>query len=244
MFLVQLLLVIIYLIDVKGLNYGRHLAIRQPVSISHCSLHVLRRSPTVLFETQNIDNTNDENTTPTTPSPPSEIVNISDTSNTSTPIKAIEKNYWRFWKGGKDEKLFSKEALAKLGLNVLLAYGFVSNVAYITCFIIAWIVHGKTYGLSPLAPGSWKTFLLIYSGFVAINNVIRPLRYGLSLAISPLFSKFVDTVQVKTGYKKATATSIVVFLVNVVGSTSYMVLGLFLGTRLFGVPLFPRKVVG
>ena len=160
---------------------------------------------------------------------------------TYTPKKNTKWNSFLFsW--FKPSKEFSKESLAKLGLNVLLAYGFISNLAYITCFIIAWVLHGKTYGLSPLAPGSWKSFLLIYSGFVAVNNLIRPLRYGVSLAISPLFSKLVDAVEQRTGYKRATATSIVVFMVNIVGSTSYMSLGLLIATRIFGVPLFPPRV--
>lgn len=156
-----------------------------------------------------------------------------------------KSNWWKSFllSWSKTPKEFSKETLAKLGLNVLLAYGFISNVAYITCFIIAWVLHGKTYGLSPLAPGSWKSFLLIYSGFVAVNNLIRPLRYGVSLAISPLFSKLVDAVEQKTGYKRATATSIVVFMVNIIGSTSYMGLGLLIATRIFAVPLFPPRVV-
>lgn len=171
--------------------------------------------------------------------------NENDEKEASTVVYTPKYNGWKSflppWTKAPTE--FSKETLAKLGLNVLLAYGFISNVAYITCFIIAWVLHGKTYGLSPLAPGSWKSFLLIYSGFVAVNNLIRPLRYGVSLAISPLFSKLVDTVEQKTGYKRATATSIVVFMVNIIGSTSYMGLGLLIATRIFGVPLFPPRVI-
>jgi hypothetical protein len=37
----------------------------------------------------------------------------------------------------------TKESLSKLGLNVLLAYGFVSNASYITCLILAWVTHGE-----------------------------------------------------------------------------------------------------
>eukprot|EP00596_Hydrurales_sp_CCMP1899_P006121 CAMPEP_0119033454 /NCGR_PEP_ID=MMETSP1177-20130426/498_1 /TAXON_ID=2985 /ORGANISM="Ochromonas sp, Strain CCMP1899" /LENGTH=205 /DNA_ID=CAMNT_0006990211 /DNA_START=85 /DNA_END=699 /DNA_ORIENTATION=+ len=49
----------------------------------------------------------------------------------------------------------NKESLSKLGLNVLLAYGFVSNASYITCLILAWVTHGKNTGLSPLVAGQW-----------------------------------------------------------------------------------------
>eukprot|EP01039_Chlorochromonas_danica_P005058 gene5058-5556_t len=142
-------------------------------------------------------------------------------------------------KGWKGQGLFSKEQLSKLGLQMLLAYGFVSNVSYITCMIIAWVTHGKKYGLSPLAPGQWKFFLLIYSGLWAANNVIRPARFSLALAISPLFTKLIDFFQARLTVKRVTATAIVVFLVNVVGTVSFLVLGLLTATRLAHVPLLP-----
>jgi DNA mismatch repair protein MutS len=44
---------------------------------------------------------------------------------------------------------FKKEDIAKLGLFTFMSYGWVSNVSYITCLIISWIIHGKEYGLSP-----------------------------------------------------------------------------------------------
>lgn len=73
---------------------------------------------------------------------------------------------------------FSKEELSKLGLYALLSYGFVSNFSYITCVIIAWCIHGKTTGLSPLAAGQWRGFLAIYSGLYVANNFLRPARFG------------------------------------------------------------------
>lgn len=139
---------------------------------------------------------------------------------------------------GTSSKLLTKESIAKLGLNVLLAYGFVSNFSYVTCIILAWISHGRLYGLSPRAPGQWKSFLLIYSGFFAANNILRPLRFSLSLAISPFFIRLVERIQTLLKVNKAVATACVVFLVNVVGTTSYLVLGLIVATSIAKVPLF------
>jgi hypothetical protein len=141
---------------------------------------------------------------------------------------------------GKDGKRkFGKEALAGLGLNALLAYGFVSNVSYITCLILSWVSHGKLTGLSPLAPGQKKQFLAIYGGFWVTNNILRPLRFSLSLVLTPFFNKLIDLVQGKTGFKRATSTGIVVFLVNVCGTVSYLVLGLIAATTMASVPLLP-----
>lgn len=142
-------------------------------------------------------------------------------------------------KGWKGKEFFTKESLAKLGLNVLLAYGFVSNFSYVTCVIISWVAHGRKYGKSPFAPGQWKYFLLIYSGLWAANNVIRPARFSLSLLISPAFEKLIKFFQDKLNLKKTTATALVVFVVNVIGTTSYLVFGLLTATRLAGVPLLP-----
>ena len=138
------------------------------------------------------------------------------------------------WKGN-----LSKESIAKLGLNVLLAYGFVSNVSYITCVILAWIGHGRMYGKSPLAAGQWKAFLLIYSGFFAANNVIRPLRFSLSLVLSPFFDAQIVKLRRNLGLSRTAATSLLVFLVNVVGTITYLVAGLMLATKYTGVPLQP-----
>lgn len=140
---------------------------------------------------------------------------------------------------GGGENKFSKQALAGLGLNALLAYGFVSNVSYITCLILSWVSHGKLTGMSPLAPGQRKQFLAIYGGFWVTNNILRPLRFSLSLILTPFFNKLVDLVQSKTGFKRATSTGIVVFLVNVCGTITYLVLGLLLATSITGVPLRP-----
>lgn len=142
-------------------------------------------------------------------------------------------------KGWKGKEFLTKESLAKLGLNVLLAYGFVSNFSYVTCVIISWVAHGRKYGKSPFSPGQWKYFLLIYSGLWAANNVIRPARFSLSLLISPIFENFIQFFQDKFRMKKTTATALVVFCVNVIGTTSYLVFGLLFATRVARVPLLP-----
>ena len=136
-------------------------------------------------------------------------------------------------------KKVSKEDIAKLGLFTLLSYGWVSNVSYITCLIISWIIHGKEHGLSPLAPGQWKSFLTIYAALWAANNVLRPFRVTFALFLAPYFEKWVDVIEKKTGFKRATATAIVIFLFNICGTVSYLVGGLVIATKLAGVPLLP-----
>jgi len=134
---------------------------------------------------------------------------------------------------------FKKEDIAKLGLFTLMSYGWVSNVSYITCLIISWIIHGREYGLSPLAPGQWKYFLTIYAALWAANNVLRPFRVTFALFLAPYFEKWVDSVEKRTKFKRATATAIVIFLFNICGTISYLVSGLVLATKIAKVPLLP-----
>lgn len=158
----------------------------------------------------------------------------------SEPTTNIFSSFKNLLQGkGRNGQSLSKESLSKLGLNCLLAYGFVSNVSYITCLILAWITHGKSTGLSPLAKGQWKKFLMVYATFFAANNVLRPLRFSLSLVITPAFDAFVDAVQKRTGWTRRNSTAITVFLVNICGTFSYLFGGLFLATFIAKVPLLP-----
>ena len=134
----------------------------------------------------------------------------------------------------------NKESLAKLGMYVLLSYGFVSNFSSITCLIISWVIFGKTKGVSPLAPGQWKGLLGVYAGIWAANNFLRPIRISIALFIAPYFEKIIQSVENKTGWKRSIASAVVVFLINIVGTISYLCTGLFLATTLTGVPLFPK----
>lgn len=144
-----------------------------------------------------------------------------------------------FRKNGQNGVTLDKKGLSKLGLNCLLAYGFVSNVSYITCLILSWITHGKSTGLSPLAPGQWKKFLLVYATFFAFNNVIRPLRFSLSLVITPIFDRAIELCQKKTGWSTRYSTGFVIFSVNVCGTFLYLFGGLFIATSIARVPLLP-----
>ncbi len=132
---------------------------------------------------------------------------------------------------------FSRNALASLGLNALLAYGFVSNVSYISCLILSWISFSGSTKLSPLAPEQWKPFLAIYAGYWAINNILRPLRFSLSLVLTPAFNKLIDNVQKKTGWKRRAATASVIFGVNFCGTISYLTVGILFASAITGVPI-------
>jgi hypothetical protein len=149
----------------------------------------------------------------------------------------------KLWVKDKDDGLSTRQRLAKMGLAAVLSYGWVSNVSYAICVSIAWYGFSKKTGLSPLAPDQWKPFLAVYAGFFVFNNVVRPLRLGLSVAISQYFDKVIAFVERKTKLSRSIAIALVVFLFNIVGTISLMAFGISLASTASGVPIFPPKVL-
>ena len=147
-----------------------------------------------------------------------------------------------FWKYNKkdDDGLTFRQKLGKAGLSVVLSYGFVSNMSYCVSVSVAWYIFSKKTMLSPLAPGQWPKFLAVYSGFWVFNNFVRPIRFGLSVAISTQFDKVVQFIQNKFRVIKSVAIGLTVFLANIVGTTTLMCLGISIAASLAGVPVFAK----
>jgi len=129
--------------------------------------------------------------------------------------------------------------LAQLGGAALLSYGWVSNVNAVTLLIVSWIGFAKKTGLSPLAPGQWPAYLIAYSALYAvIGNGLRPLRFSLSVAITPLFDRLVAFLQRRLNVSKQWAFAATVFLVNICGTCTLLAVGLRVATAWAKVPLF------
>ena len=97
------------------------------------------------------------------------------------------------------------------------------------------------FGKSPLAPGEWKGFLALYAGFYVFNNIVRPIRVAVSVAISPYFENAIQYIQTKTNMSRPLSITLVVFLANVCGTLSFMSAGIYASSKLAGVPVFPPK---
>jgi hypothetical protein len=140
-----------------------------------------------------------------------------------------------------DDGLTFRQRLAKAGLSVALSYGWVSNVSYSVTVSLAWFIFSKRSGLSPLAPGQWKNFLAVYAGFFVFNNIVRPLRFALSVGVSSQFDKVIKFIQEKFKVSKGVAIGLTVFLANIVGTIALMCAGISLAALAAGVPVFPPK---
>ena len=133
-----------------------------------------------------------------------------------------------------------RESLKAMGAAMLLSYGFVSNASYMACLSVAWFLFSTRTGLSPLAEGQKPAFLAVYAGLVVLQNVIRPVRFAASVALSPSFDRLIDKVMDRFKMGKAKAMAVVVFSVNVVGTFALMFGGIALASLLSGVPVWAK----
>ena len=166
------------------------------------------------------------------------------------PSESVIQRVKRFFTGDK----LDMQRLKALGLGAVASYGCVSNVTYGTGLSISWIAFVRqtgrslqagcceatlllpysvsTAGKSPLMANQWKPFLALYGGFWAAQNFIRPLRFSLAIAMSPVFDQFINWVQQRTKWKRQNAFAVYLFLLGSI--TSIAVFG---SIRLFAGPI-------
>jgi hypothetical protein len=82
--------------------------------------------------------------------------------------------------------------------------------------------------------------LAVYAGFWVFNNVVRPIRLAVAVAISPQFDNIVLGIQNRLKVSKATAITVTVVIANLIGTTFFMSAGILFASVLAGVPIFAR----
>lgn len=158
-------------------------------------------------------------------------------STSTSPLARLKAMFQR-----PNDGLSARERLGKMGLSALLSYGFVSNMSYAVCVSIAWYMFTARVGLSPLAPGQWKPFLAVYATFYVFNNIVRPVRLGVSAIIATYFDTVIDGVERRTRLSRKWSIGIVIFLANFCGTILAMGLGISLASTASGVPIFPIPI--
>ena len=156
------------------------------------------------------------------------------------PIKGsrFQKLKKRLFPPKEDDGLTTRQRLSKMGLSVLLSYGFVSNISTSITAALSWFLFSKRTGLSPLAPNQWKPYVGVYAGLYLMLNALRPARVALAVGMSRYFDSTIQLYQNKFNVSKRTAIAITVFCFNVVGTLSMMTGGILLASLLSGVPIF------
>ena len=103
---------------------------------------------------------------------------------------------------------------------------------------MAWYAFARQTGLSPLAPGQWKAFAAVYAGFCAVNNLARPLTFGVSLGLTNQFEKAVQWCEGRLNVGRSFAVGLVGFCSSGVGTLLAMFGGVVLASVAAGVPVF------
>jgi hypothetical protein len=158
---------------------------------------------------------------------------------TSTENKSLSQRIQSYF-APPDDGLTFRQRLGKVGLSCALAYGWVSNMSYSVTVSLAWYIFSKQTGKSPLAPGQWKGFLAVYAGFWVFNNIVRPLRLTVAIAIGPQFDNVVAGIEKRMRVSRGVAIFITVLFANLFGTILAMASGVLLASTLAGVPVFAK----
>ena len=148
---------------------------------------------------------------------------------------------------GKWRKMDKASALAKAGSNFFFAYGFISNVNAGCTIALAWGAFTRSSGLSPFAPGQWSKFLAVYlSIYLTLGTALRPFRLALGVWITPRFDRVVKAQQARLPFAQTRPRlnrSLALLIVSLLGNMFAMLVvttsGIWLGSLLTGVPVFP-----
>jgi hypothetical protein len=95
--------------------------------------------------------------------------------------------------------------ISNLGVTFVLSYSFISQINASITVSVAWYLSSKRTGLSPLAPGEWKSLLAAYGTIYAAIQLLKPFRVAAAVAMSKLSKEFLEATEQKFDCKRGTA---------------------------------------
>jgi len=87
--------------------------------------------------------------------------------------------------------------ISKLGISFFLSYSIISNINTSISFSVAWYISCKRTGLSPLAPGQWRSLLAAYGMIYGLIQLLRPFRVAAAIGMSKLSAEYLELTQIK-----------------------------------------------
>lgn len=141
------------------------------------------------------------------------------------------------WQKIRNAMKFDRKAIAKLGVDFGLTYNMISNINGSFTLSTAWYIASMKTGLSPLAPGQWKSLLAAYASLYVVAALMRPIRIAVALGATHKMEHFLQYMQKRIGCTRPSAIGIV-FSFGVVLWLSCCAAGVTLASTLAGVPLW------
>jgi hypothetical protein len=102
--------------------------------------------------------------------------------------------------------------------------------------LIPFSLHQQT-GLSPLAPGQWKSLLAAYGGLYAFITLLRPIRVMGAAALSKTATMWIDNIQRRMECSQGTA-AVVLYAIGLVAWMVCLTCGITMASTCSGVPLW------
>eukprot|EP00529_Nitzschia_sp_RCC80_P026497 CAMPEP_0113472520 /NCGR_PEP_ID=MMETSP0014_2-20120614/17558_1 /TAXON_ID=2857 /ORGANISM="Nitzschia sp." /LENGTH=344 /DNA_ID=CAMNT_0000365233 /DNA_START=240 /DNA_END=1274 /DNA_ORIENTATION=+ /assembly_acc=CAM_ASM_000159 len=143
----------------------------------------------------------------------------------------------RSWKKLRAASKVDTATIAKLGIAFGLTYNIISNINGSISLSMAWYIASKKTGLSPLAPGQWKSLLAAYGTLYMVICLMRPLRLALAVAMTRKTESFLQYLQDRLGCTRAVAIGLKISLGLVVWGCM-CTLGVSLASAASGVPIW------
>lgn len=128
------------------------------------------------------------------------------------------------------------ERISRLGVAFALSYSIISTINGSITLSITWYMSSKRTGLSPLAPGQWKSLLASYGALYAFIQLLRPFRVAAAVAMSKLSKEFLEQTQEKLQCSRGFA----IFFQYALGWVAWLAvvsIGVALASFLSGVPI-------
>ncbi|CAB9506366.1 expressed unknown protein [Seminavis robusta] len=97
------------------------------------------------------------------------------------------------------------QRISNLGVTFALSYSILSQINASISLSMAWYLSCKRTGLSPLAPGQWKSLLTSYASLYAVLTVLRPFRVAAAVAMSKLSKEMLEATEQKLDCSRSAA---------------------------------------
>jgi len=156
------------------------------------------------------------------------------TETTTTTRKNVLTKTWRKIRGAMK---FDRQAIAKMGIDFGLTYNMISNVNGSVTLSAAWYIASMKTGLSPLAPGQWRSLLAAYASLYVVAALVRPLRIAVALGSTHKMEQLLQYMQKRIGCTRASAIGMV-FALGIVLWLTCCAAGVTFASALAGVPLW------
>lgn len=165
------------------------------------------------------------------------LVTTSATTRTATATATSSNVLSKFWRKIKEAMKFDKQAIAKLGIDFGLTYNMISNVNGSITLSTAWYIASMKTGISPLAPGNWRSLLAAYASLYVVAALIRPFRIAFAIGVTHKMEHFLQYVEKRIGCTRTNAIGMV-FAFGIVLWLTCCAAGVTLASTLAGVPLW------